>query len=48
MDVRVDNEPMILFILILTAVVAGLVTRLLTDGDHADRDSRGWWPGSSR
>ncbi len=37
---------MIFFLLILALAVAGLVVRLHSENDMADRDRRGWWPGT--
>ena len=45
---RADNRAMILFALIAALVITGLILRLRADGDHADRDRRGWMPGTGR
>jgi hypothetical protein len=39
---------MTLFLIIFALAVAGVVAHLRSGADLADRDRRGWWPGSPR
>jgi hypothetical protein len=44
-----DNRDMIVFGIIISLIVIGLVSHLRADGgDLADRDRQGWWPGGAR
>jgi hypothetical protein len=48
MDDRADNRAMIILSLILALIVVGLISHLRAEGgDFADRDRRGWFPGTN-
>jgi|tagenome__1003787_1003787.scaffolds.fasta_scaffold16404468_1 hypothetical protein len=44
-----DNGDMIIFGIIVSLIVIGLIAHLRdSGGDFADRDRQGWWPGTAR